>query len=43
MPWRREAMKDVDSCEKLRGGANNRRSVDLRIGKPSRDYLLTPD
>jgi hypothetical protein len=23
MPWRREAMKDVVRCEKLRGGANN--------------------
>ena len=22
MPWRREAMKDVVSCEKLRGAAN---------------------
>jgi len=23
MPWHREAMKDVVSCDKLRGGANN--------------------
>jgi hypothetical protein len=23
MPWLREAMKDVVSCDKLRGGANN--------------------
>jgi len=22
MPWRQEAMKDVGSCEKLRGAAN---------------------
>ena len=22
MPWRQEAMKDVESCEKLRGAAN---------------------
>ena len=24
MPWLSEAMKDVTSCDKLRGGANNR-------------------
>jgi len=24
MPWRALAMKDVVSCEKLRGGANSR-------------------
>jgi len=23
MPWHREATKDVVSCDKLRGGANN--------------------
>ena len=23
MPWLSEAMKDVTSCDKLRGGANN--------------------
>jgi hypothetical protein len=27
-------MKDVVSCEKLRGAANKRRSEDLRMGKP---------
>ena len=42
MPRRREAMKDVDSCEKPRVGANNRRSVDLRIGQPGRDNLSSP-
>jgi hypothetical protein len=26
MPWLSEAMKDVISCDKLRGGANNRYS-----------------
>eukprot|EP01026_Neomeris_dumetosa_P024564 TRINITY_DN203_c0_g1_i2.p3 TRINITY_DN203_c0_g1~~TRINITY_DN203_c0_g1_i2.p3 ORF type:complete len:113 (+),score=3.93 TRINITY_DN203_c0_g1_i2:213-551(+) len=36
MPRRREAMKDVDSCEKLRGAANKRGSGGLRIGKPDR-------
>ena len=34
MPWRRLAMKDVTSCEKLRGAANKRRSGDFRMGKP---------
>jgi len=35
MPRRSEAMKDVDSCEKPRGAANRRGSVDLRIGQPT--------
>ena len=35
MPWRQEAMKDVVSCDKLRGAASGRRYVDLRMGKPS--------
>ena len=34
MPWLSEAMKDVISCDKLRGGANNLRSGDFRMGKP---------
>ena len=34
MPWRQEAMKDVVSCDKPRGAANERRSVDFRMGKP---------
>jgi hypothetical protein len=34
MPWRQEAMKDVVSCDKLRGAASGRRYVDLRMGKP---------
>ena len=36
MPRLSEAKKDVISCEKLRGGANNLRSVDLRMGQPDR-------
>ena len=36
MPWLSEAMKDVTSCDKLRVGANNLRSADLRMGKPFR-------
>ena len=34
MPRLSEMTKDVISCEKLRGGANNLRSVDVRMGKP---------
>ena len=32
-------MKDVVRCEKLREGANSRRSVDIRMGKPTFDTL----
>ena len=35
MPWHWEPMKDVTSCDKLRGGANNLRSGDFRMGKPT--------
>ena len=31
-----EAKKDVVSCEKLRVGANSRRSGDFRMGEPIR-------
>ena len=34
MPWLSEAMKDVISCDKLRGGANNLWSGDFRMGQP---------
>ena len=34
MPWRKKTMKDVASCDKLRGGAHNRRSGDFRMGQP---------
>ena len=41
MPWLSEAKKDVISCDKLRGGANNLRSVDFRMGKPiSNDMVI---
>ena len=42
MPWRREPMKDVASCEKPRGAASKHRSGDIRMGQPSRcnDRLL---
>ena len=35
MPWLSVAMKDVISCDKLRVGAHNLRSVDFRMGKPT--------
>ena len=35
MPWLSEATKDVISCDKRRGSANNFWSVDFRMGKPS--------
>jgi hypothetical protein len=34
MPRLMEAMKDVVSCEKLWGDANNLRSIDVRMGQP---------
>ena len=39
MPWRQVAMKDVVSCEKLRGVANRLRSGDLRMGKPDGSHI----
>ena len=36
MPRQQEAKKDVVSCEKLRGDANDWRSVDIRMGEPER-------
>src|SRR3989442_14621592 len=34
MPWRREATKDVASCDKPRGAASRHRSGDVRMGEP---------
>ena len=34
MPWRREATKDVASCEKPWGAASRPRSTDIRMGEP---------
>ena len=34
MPRHQEAMKDVETCEKLREAGLERRSVDVRMGKP---------
>ena len=36
MPRLPKARKDVDSCEKLRGTANELRSGDIRMGQPGR-------
>ena len=36
-----EAMKDVISCDKPRGGANNLRSEDFRMGQPVSGYAET--
>ena len=38
MPWHQEPMKDVISCDKLRGAANELRSGDFRMGKPTERY-----
>ena len=35
MPWLSEAMKDVISCDKPRGDANNIWSWDFRMGQPN--------
>ena len=39
MPKYQEPMKDVESCEKLRVAAHERWSVDVRMGKPSRQKV----
>ena len=38
MPRRKKSMKGVVSCDKLRGGAHNRRSEDFRMGQPIPGY-----
>ena len=40
MPWHQEPMKDVISCDKLRGAANELRSGDFRMGKPTARYPI---
>ncbi len=39
MPWHKKAMKDVVSCVKPRGDANNCRSEDFRMGQPSQSHV----
>ncbi len=43
MPWRTQAMKDVASCDKPRGGASTRRCADFRMGKPNPQGLSIPE
>jgi len=38
MPWHQGAMKDVVSCDKLRGGANNLWTEDFRMGQPTQGH-----
>ena len=40
MPWHQEPMKDAISCDKLRGAANELRSGDFRMGKPTVRYSI---
>ena len=40
MPWHQEPMKDVISCDKLRGAANEHWSGDFRMGKPAERYPI---
>ena len=40
MPWHQEPMKDVISCDKLRGAANEHWSGDFRMGKPTARYPI---
>ena len=43
MPRYEPAMKDVASCEKLRGAAGKRRSGDVRMGKPVWGHAQSPE
>ncbi len=40
MPWYQEAKKDAASGETPRGAASEHRSVDIRMGEPSRGEPL---
>ena len=42
MPRLSEAMKDVISCDKLRGTANEFRSEDFRMGQPGTLKMYHP-
>ncbi len=42
MPRYGKAMKDVASCEKPRGAASERRSGDVRMGKPGGSNVPSP-
>ena len=40
MPWHRKTMKDVITCDKLRGVGYELRSVDFRMGEPNTLYRV---
>src|SRR4029453_11797507 len=42
MPWRREAMKGVASCDMPRGAASRPRSEDARMGEPGKGNAYSP-
>lgn len=42
MPWYMAPKKDVASCEKLRGGANILRSLDIRMRELSTSNVVLP-
>ena len=42
MPRHHTPKKDVASCEKLRGAASKRRSVDIRMGEPGWSNVQSP-
>ena len=42
MPWHREAMKDAEDCDKLRGAVNRHRSGGFRMGQPGRRNWRPP-
>ena len=41
MPWHPEPMKDVVSCEKLRGAASGHRSVDIRMEQSGMSHVMS--
>ncbi len=43
MPWHREAMKDVITCDMLRLAGNKLRSGDFRMGQPIPSHVGIPE
>ena len=41
MPRHYMAMKDVTTCEKLRGAGSKHRSVDIRMGEPGTSNVVS--
>ncbi len=40
MPWHRQAMKDVVTCDKSRIGGSNLRPGNLRMGQPNMSNVI---